>query len=145
MADDDALMAVTAEIVGAYVANNKVPLTSVSSLICSISASIRNLGESPTEPAPSLIPAISPRRSVRADHIVCLEDGKKFKSLKRHLATAHGTTPDQYRAKWGLAADYPMVAPEYAATRSAMAKKLGLGRTRKTVTKTVRRPKRARV
>ena len=76
----------------------------------------------------ALTPAVNPKRSVFPDHIVCLEDGKKFKSLKRHLATDHGLTPDEYRAKWGLPADYPMVAPSYSATRSALAKSSGLGR-----------------
>jgi predicted transcriptional regulator len=76
-------------------------------------------------------PAVNPKRSVHDDHIVCLEDGKRFKSLKRHLSTHYGLTPDEYRAKWGLPADYPMVAPAYAAARSALAKKMGLGRKAK--------------
>ena len=93
----------------------------------------RTRGRGPEQPpADKQKPAVNPKRSVHDDYIVCLEDGKKFKSLKRHLMTHYGLTPDQYREKWGLDASYPMVAPNYAAARSQLAKKMGLGRKRKT-------------
>jgi predicted transcriptional regulator len=124
------LTQLTADIVSAYVSNNAVPAAQLPALIESVSASVKGLqtGAAAAQPAASLVPAVNPKRSVFPDHIVCLENGKKFKSLKRHLATEHGLTPDQYRAKWGLAPDYPMVAPNYSATRSALAKASGLGR-----------------
>lgn len=125
--EETALIALTAEIVSAYVTKNRLPTTGLPELIASVSDSIRKLGAPAPEPEPELVPAVNPKRSVHADHIVCLEDGKKFKSMKRHLAS-HGLTPQQYRAKWGLPADYPMTAPNYSATRSAMAKDIGLGR-----------------
>ncbi|HEY6630766.1 MAG TPA: MucR family transcriptional regulator [Rhizobiaceae bacterium] len=125
--EETALMALTAEIVSAYVTKNRVPTTGLPELIASVSDSIRKLSAPAPEPEPELVPAVNPKRSVHSDHIVCLEDGKKFKSMKRHLAS-HGLTPQQYRAKWGLPADYPMTAPNYSATRSAMAKDIGLGR-----------------
>jgi predicted transcriptional regulator len=119
----------TADIVSAYVSNNPVPAAQLPALIESVSASVKSLatGQVATAPAP-LVPAVNPKRSIFPDFIVCLEDGKKFKSLKRHLATDHGLTPDAYRAKWGLSADYPMVAPNYSKKRSALAKASGLGR-----------------
>ncbi len=103
-----------------------MPVASLPDLIASVSASLNSLGEPPAEPTPE--PAVNPKRSVHADYIVCLEDGKHFKSLKRHIMTHYKLTPAEYRAKWGLAHDYPMVAPNYSATRSELAKKLGLGR-----------------
>ena len=118
----------TAEIVSAYVAKNRVPVAGLVDLIASTSASVRKLGEVAPAQEAAPTPAVNPKKSVHADYIVCLEDGKK---LKRHLG-AHGLTPSEYRAKWGLAADYPMVAPNYAAARSEMAKKIGLGRKAKT-------------
>lgn len=125
---DGAHLELTAGIVSAYVSNNSVPPSDLPSLIASISTSLSKLaGAVETEP-PSLVPAINPKRSVHPDYIICLEDGKKYKSLKRHLAAHHGLTPNEYRAKWGLPADYPMVAPNYSASRSATAKKMGLGR-----------------
>ena len=124
-----AFIDLTAEIVSAYVGNNPLPASGLPDLIASVSASVRKLASSSVvKEAVALTPAVNPKRSVFPDHIVCLEDGKKFKSLKRHLATDHGLTPDEYRAKWGLPADYPMVAPSYSATRSALAKSSGLGR-----------------
>ena len=127
--DDKTAIELTADIVSAYVGNNPLPASGLPDLIASVSASVRKLagGAAPKE-AVALTPAVNPKRSVFPDHIICLEDGKKFKSLKRHLATDHNLTPDEYRAKWGLAADYPMVAPSYSATRSALAKSSGLGR-----------------
>ena len=124
--EENALITLTAEIVSAYVTKNRLPTAGLPDLIASISDSIRKLGEPCQAPEAPLVPAVNPKRSVHPDHIVCLEDGKKFKSMKRHL-TSHGLTPQQYRAKWGLAADYPMTAPNYSATRSAMAKNIGLG------------------
>lgn len=127
--DDKTAIELTADIVSAYVGNNPLPASGLPDLIASVSASVRKLagGVAVKESAPQT-PAVNPKRSVFPDHIVCLEDGKKFKSLKRHLSTDHGLTPDEYRAKWGLPADYPMVAPNYAASRSELAKSIGLGR-----------------
>ena len=119
-------MELTAEIVGAYVAKNSVQAANLPALIASVHTAVAGLNKAPEPEAP--IPAANPKRSVHQDYIVCLEDGKKFKSLKRHLMTHYALTPAEYRAKWGLAADYPMVAPNYAATRSALALKFGLGR-----------------
>lgn len=124
--EETTLITLTAEIVSAYVTKNRLPTAGLPDLIASISDSIRKLGGPAPEPEPALVPAVNPKRSVHSDYIVCLEDGKKFKSMKRHL-TSHGLTPQQYRAKWGLPADYPMTAPNYSATRSAMAKDIGLG------------------
>jgi predicted transcriptional regulator len=122
------LLALTAEIVGAHVANNAVAVSDLSALISRVFESMSKLGSAPTVDVPEQIPAVSIRLSVKPDHLVCLEDGRKQKTLKRHLMTSHGLTPDAYRAKWSLPADYPMVAPNYAAQRSAMAREIGLGR-----------------
>jgi predicted transcriptional regulator len=124
------LSELTAEIVATYVANNPVPVSNLSSLIATVHGAVAGLSK-PVAPIPALLPAINPKKSVRADYIVCLEDGKRFKSLKRHLMTHYGLTPDEYRTKWGLPHDYPMVAPDYAAARSELAKKMGLGRKAK--------------
>jgi predicted transcriptional regulator len=126
--DDRTAIELTADIVSAYVGNNPLPAAGLPDLIASVSASVRKLSGVAAKESPSLTPAVNPKRSVFPDYIICLEDGKKFKSLKRHLSTDHGLTPDEYRAKWGLASDYPMVAPNYSATRSALAKSSGLGR-----------------
>ena len=130
--DDNTEMAVlTADIVSAYVGNNVVQASELPQLIQSvygaISAAVEGEKEEPKE---ELKPAVPVRRSVTPDYIICLEDGKKFKSLKRHLRTAFNLTPEQYREKWGLKPDYPMVAPNYATVRSEMAKRIGLGRKR---------------
>lgn len=120
----------TAEIVAAYVRNNPVPIGEVPRLIKDVHRAIIDLSVvnalAPEKPAPT--PAVNPKKSVHQDFIICLEDGKKFKSLKRHIGTHYGLTPDEYREKWGLDPSYPMVAPAYAAARSALAKKMGLGR-----------------
>jgi predicted transcriptional regulator len=121
------LTEITADIVSAYVGNNAVRVTDLPDLIASVSGSVSALGQPQTVEASTPAPAVNPKRSVFPDYLVCLEDGKKFKSLKRHLS-AHGMTPDEYRRKWGLPADYPMVAPNYSAARSQLAKKTGLGR-----------------
>jgi predicted transcriptional regulator len=121
-----------ADIVSAYVANNSVPTAELPSLIASVHASLAFLANgAKQEPEQPLVPAVPVKKSVQPDFIVCLEDGKKFKSLKRHLRTAYDMTPDQYRAKWGLPHDYPMVAPNYAAARSELAKNMGLGQKRR--------------
>ena len=130
--DDNAEMAVlTADIVAAYVGNNVVPVAELPNLIQSVHGAISAAAAgSVEEPKEELKPAVSVRRSVTPDYLICLEDGKKFKSLKRHLRTAFNLTPEQYREKWGLKPDYPMVAPNYATVRSEMAKRIGLGRKR---------------
>ena len=123
------LIALTASIVSAYVARNNVQATELPRVIASIHAALAGLqGVPATVPAEPLVPAVPIRRSVTPDAIICLEDGRAFKTLKRHLSTSYGMTPDQYRAKWNLPADYPMVAPNYAESRSALAKSIGLGR-----------------
>ncbi|MDG4898172.1 MucR family transcriptional regulator [Mesorhizobium sp. WSM4976] len=126
-----ALIALTADIVSAYVGNNPVPVASLPDLIQSVNSSLANIGQAVEPEKPLQNPAVNPKRSVFPDYIICLEDGKKFKSLKRHLDAHYGLTPDEYRAKWGLKSDYPMVAPNYAAQRSALAKSSGLGRKAK--------------
>lgn len=119
----------TADIVSAYVAKNPVPVSELPALIDSVHQSIIGLGSPRTAPEANqpLKPAVNPKKSVFDDHIVCLDDGKKFKSMRRHLSML-GMTPDEYRAKWGLPSDYPMVAPAYAKARSELARSMGLGR-----------------
>ncbi|EHH13902.1 transcriptional regulator [Mesorhizobium amorphae CCNWGS0123] len=125
----DTLIELTADVVSAYVSNNPVPVGDLPALIGQVHAALKGTAGSVStqEPEP-LKPAVPIRKSVTPDYIISLEDGKKFKSLKRHLSTHYGLTPDEYRAKWGLPADYPMVAPNYASARSALAKTMGLGR-----------------
>ena len=120
----------TAEIVSAYVEHNSIPAGELPSLIRSVHVSLAHLfGESKAEAEPEpLQPKVSIRKSIMAEYIVCLEDGRRFKSLKRHLHAEHGLSPDEYRSKWGLGKDYPMVAPAYADARSNLAKTIGLGR-----------------
>ena len=122
-----------ADIVSAFVSNNSVPVAELPALIGSIHAALNQVASgSVQQPAEEpKAPAVSIKKSVQPDYIVCLEDGKRFKSLKRHLRTTYNLTPDQYRAKWGLAHDYPMVAPNYAAARSELAKQMGLGARRR--------------
>jgi predicted transcriptional regulator len=122
----------TADIVSAYVSNNSVSAGEIPNLINQIHAALVRVsgGQSDAQPEP-LKPAISVKKSITSDFLVCLEDGKKFKSLKRHLRTQYNMTPEQYREKWGLAPDYPMVAPSYAAARSQLAKQMGLGQQRR--------------
>ncbi len=128
----DKLIELTADVVAAYVSNNSVPASELAGLIGDIHAALGRLGGAvEAAPAEKPKPAVNPKKSVFDDHIICLEDGKSFKSLKRHLMTHYGLTPEQYREKWGLDANYPMVAPAYAAARSNLAKKMGLGRKRK--------------
>ncbi|TPK60666.1 MucR family transcriptional regulator [Mesorhizobium sp. B2-3-3] len=122
------VMSIAAEIVAAYVSNNPVPMVELPKLIGDIHAALQGIGTPVAEPVVKREPAVSIRKSVTPDYIICLEDGKKFKSLKRHLSTHYNLSPEEYRAKWSLPADYPMVAPNYAAARSALAKASGLGR-----------------
>ena len=125
-------VALTAEIVSAYVSNNIVSATDIPSLIAQVHGALSRVSNgAAVAAAETQKPAISLKRSVTPEYIVCLEDGKKFKSLKRHLRTQYKMTPEQYREKWGLAADYPMVAPNYAAARSSLAKQMGLGQQRR--------------
>ncbi len=126
------LIELTSQIVAAYVAHNPVPVAELPRLIERIHATLSEIDGAPAaEPKSELKPAVPLRKSVTEDHIVCLEDGKKFKSLKRHLRTRYDMSPEEYREKWGLPADYPMVAPNYAKQRSELARKMGLGLMRK--------------
>lgn len=126
MEDQETLVTLTADIVAAHVSNNSVAISDLAILINNVHGALANLGEKPVvEEKP--VPAVSIRASVKPDYIVCLEDGKKLKMLRRHLMTHYNMTPDDYRAKWGLPADYPMVAPAYAEKRRALAKEIGLG------------------
>jgi MucR family transcriptional regulator, transcriptional regulator of exopolysaccharide biosynthesis len=122
----------TAEIVSAYVSNNTVPASEIPGLISQVHTALARVsgkpGDASSEP---LKPAVSVKKSITPEYIICLEDGKKFKSLKRHLRTQYNMTPEQYREKWALGADYPMVAPSYAAARSQLAKQMGLGQQRR--------------
>lgn len=126
------LIELTSQIVSAYVAHNPVPVAELPRLIERVHATLSQIDGGPAaEPKMELKPAVPLRKSVTEDHIVCLEDGKKFKSLKRHLRTRYDMSPEEYREKWGLPADYPMVAPNYAKQRSELARKMGLGLMRK--------------
>jgi predicted transcriptional regulator len=121
----------TASIVSAYVSNNPVPAAELSALIGQVHTALTRVSSSHDEsPGDGHKPAIPVKKSITSDYIICLEDGKKFKSLKRHLRTRYKLTPEQYREKWGLGSDYPMVAPNYAAARSRLAKQMGLGQQR---------------
>jgi predicted transcriptional regulator len=124
-------IALTAEIVSAYVGNNTVAMSEIPSLINQVHAALTRVSAAAEAGPDPLKPAVPPKRSVTPEYIVCLEDGKKFKSLKRHLRTQYKMTPEQYRDKWGLPPDYPMVAPNYAAARSSLAKQMGLGQQRR--------------
>jgi predicted transcriptional regulator len=125
--NNEMLITLTADIVAAHVSNNSVAVSDLPMLIGNVHSALSGLsGGAAAAPAPE--PAVPIRTSIKKDYIICLEDGKKLKMLKRHLMTHYGMTPDDYRAKWGLSADYPMVAPAYAETRRALAKAIGLGR-----------------
>ena len=126
-AKDAHLLGLTAQIVSAHVANNSVQPDALPALIQSVFKTLAGAGKDAPEQA-KLEPAVPIKKSVFPDHIICLEDGKKLKMLKRHLATSYNMTPQQYRERWGLPHDYPMVAPDYAKHRSALAKEIGLGR-----------------
>ena len=128
----DSFIELTADIVSAYVSNNSVSAGEIPSLISQVHSALMrvSVGQNDAQPEP-LKPAVSVKKSITPDHLVCLEDGKKFKSLKRHLRTQYNMTPEAYREKWGLPPDYPMVAPNYAAARSQLAKQMGLGQQRR--------------
>lgn len=138
---DESLLILTADIVSAHVSNNTVAASDISALIAQVYGSLAGLGN-PVEPeAPAQEPAVSIRSSVKPDYIVCLESGKKLKMLKRHLMTRYQMTPADYRAKWKLPADYPMVAPNYANQRKELAVKIGLGRKKVEAPAPARAPK----
>jgi predicted transcriptional regulator len=122
------LLALTTEIVAAHVSNNTVPVGDLAQLINQVYQSLANISSAPpAAPAARPQPAVSVKKSIQPDYLVCLEDGKKLKMLKRHLKTAYNMTPEAYRERWGLGSDYPMVAPNYARQRSRLAKEIGLG------------------
>jgi predicted transcriptional regulator len=138
----ETLITLTSDIVAAHVSNNDVAVGDVPSLITNVYAALANLGEAPVIEEAKPQPAVAIRNSVKPDYIVCLEDGKKLKMLKRYLRTNYDMSPEEYRARWGLPADYPMVAPNYAQKRRDLAKKIGLGRKPGTTVRT-RRTKKA--
>ena len=129
--NDDTLLTLTADIVAAHVSNNSVAVNDLPQLIANVHGALSTLSGSGAAAEAKLEPKVPIRSSVKPDYIVCLEDGKRLKMLKRHLMTHYQLTPDQYRQKWGLAADYPMVAPNYAEQRRALAKSIGLGTKRR--------------
>ena len=135
MAENDGadFIELTADIVSAYVSNNSVPASDLPALISEVHSALSRVigGAAPVVHAEAPKPAIPVKKSITADYLICLEDGKKFKSLKRHLRTQYNMSPEQYREKWGLPPDYPMVAPNYAEARSQRAKKMGLGPQRR--------------
>lgn len=132
MDDKRDLVGMAAEIVSAFVSANPVAPQDIPGLIRTVHAALAEVSGAPaTALEPAQEPAVAVKKSVTPDYIICLEDGKKFKSLKRHLRTRYGMTPDEYRTKWALPHDYPMVAPNYAKERSNLAKRMGLGQTRK--------------
>jgi predicted transcriptional regulator len=121
------LLELTSEIVAAHVSNNSVAMTDLPTLIEQVYRTLSNVGKDVETPGERLTPAVAIKKSVTPDYIICLEDGKRLKMLKRHLKTAYNMTPDEYRERWGLPPDYPMVAPNYANQRSSLAKAIGLG------------------
>jgi len=127
----ETFITLTADIVAAHVSNNSVAVSDLPVLIANVHNALANLGGTVAEPEVKQEPAVSVRASIKPDYIVCLEDGKKLKMLKRHLMTHYQMTPEQYRTKWNLPADYPMVAPNYAEQRRTLAKKIGLGTKRR--------------
>ncbi|WP_018389840.1 MucR family transcriptional regulator [Ancylobacter sp. FA202] len=130
--DADSYIELAADIVSAYVSNNAVSSNELVTLLADVHGALQRVDKGEVEVVVEpLKPAVPPKKSVMPDYIVCLEDGKRFKSLKRHLRTQYNLTPEAYREKWGLPADYPMVAPNYAAARSALAKEMGLGQQRR--------------
>jgi predicted transcriptional regulator len=139
-ARNEALITLTSDIVAAHVSNNQVNVSDISRLIGSVYEALESVSAPKADEAPALVPAVSIRASVKPDYIVCLEDGKKLKMLKRHISTTYGLSPDEYRAKWGLPAGYPMVAPNYAEMRREMAKTIGLGRKPKGKRQTRKKP-----
>ena len=130
-AAEDMLLTLTADIVAAHVSNNSVAVNDLPNLIQNVHAALSTISDTRSAPEPRPEPKVPIRSSIKPDYIVCLEDGKRLKMLKRHLMTHYQMTPDQYRQKWGLNADYPMVAPNYAEQRRALAKSIGLGTKRR--------------
>jgi predicted transcriptional regulator len=130
-AGEDMLLTLTADIVAAHVSNNSVAVNDLPNLIQNVHGALTGISQASSAPEPKPEPKVPIRSSVKPDYITCLEDGKRLKMLKRHLMTHYGLTPDQYRQKWGLSADYPMVAPNYAEQRRTLAKSIGLGTKRK--------------
>ena len=130
-AAEDMLLTLTADIVAAHVSNNSVAVNDLPNLIQNVHSALNGISGRSSAPEPKPEPKVPIRSSIKPDYIVCLEDGKRLKMLKRHLMTHYGMTPDQYRQKWGLATDYPMVAPNYAEQRRALAKSIGLGTKRR--------------
>jgi predicted transcriptional regulator len=128
---EDTLLTLTADIVAAHVSNNSVAVNDLPNLIQNVHSALSGISGNSAAAEPKPEPKVSIRASIRPDYIVCLEDGKRLKMLKRHLMTHYNMTPDQYRQKWGLSADYPMVAPNYAEQRRALAKSIGLGTKRR--------------
>ena len=129
--NDDTLITLTADIVAAHVSNNSVSVNDLPQLISNVHGALATLGGGASAPEVRPEPKVPVRSSIKPDYIVCLEDGKKLKMLKRHLMTHYQMTPDQYRQKWGLNSDYPMVAPNYAEQRRTLAKSIGLGTKRR--------------
>ena len=128
---EDTLLTLTADIVAAHVSNNSVAVNDLPMLIQNVHGALTGISGAAAAPEPRPEPKVSIRSSIKPDYIVCLDDGKRLKMLKRHLMTHYNMTPDQYRQKWGLSADYPMVAPNYAEQRRTLAKSIGLGTKRK--------------
>ncbi len=128
---EDTLLTLTADIVAAHVSNNSVAVNDLPTLIQNVHGALSGISGKTAAPEPKPEPKVSIRASIKPDYIVCLEDGKRLKMLKRHLMTHYGMTPDQYRQRWGLASDYPMVAPNYAEQRRTLAKSIGLGTKRR--------------
>jgi predicted transcriptional regulator len=128
---EDTLLTLTADIVAAHVSNNSVAVNDLPNLIQNVHSALTGISSQPAAPEPKPEPTVSIRSSIKPDYIVCLEDGKRLKMLKRHLMTHYNMTPDEYRRKWGLPAEYPMVAPNYAEQRRKLAKSIGLGTKRK--------------
>lgn len=142
MEDENKVTSMVVDIVTAFVSNNSVPAAELPSLIGSVHSAIKGIGNSEQpKAAEPLTPAVSVKKSIGQDYIICLEDGRKFKSLKRHLRTKYGMSPEDYRAKWGLPKDYPMVAPSYAEARSNLAKQMGLGQGQRNKRATSKRAK----
>ena len=133
--NDDTLITLTADIVAAHVSNNSVSVNDVPTLISNVHAALSSISDNRSAPEARAEPKVPIRSSIKPDYIVCLEDGKRLKMLKRHLMTHYQMTPDQYRQKWGLNADYPMVAPNYAEQRRTLAKAIGLGTKRRKTAK----------
>ncbi|MDR6827691.1 putative transcriptional regulator [Bosea sp. BE271] len=130
--ENENMIGLVADIVSAYVSNNSVPTVDLPDLIATTHAAISGLGQAPAQIAEERpTPSVSIKKSITPEFLICLEDGKKFKSLKRHLRTAFDMSPEDYRTRWGLPPDYPMVAPAYAEARSSLAKKMGLGQQRR--------------